>query len=536
MSCVGGRFSENEGGLGVEEEGRRVAGDVSVHLFNGPVGDEALSTTKWNLKNSLDERGRGRYVMIGKRMLNLGRLQSEGCPVREDRPMGEGEALALPARLHGKRYFVKVRGGFTLIELLIVMVVVLLLAGLLLGAVLVVRGRVRVVQQVAEITQLDLALTKFKEKYGIFPPSRIRLREWDFRAATPAAGSTAYVQTDPFDQHSITYLRRIWPSIKLWVQNAGSNVETPDNGSIGQWFADNSGNGPAAPQVYELEGDECLVFFLGGICEKTGTDKYILHGFTDDPSNPSRVPSPVAWGAAVPAATSTRVQKRIPSTFPFDVGRLYQRVSFGTDLIAPRTAGTAQAEFAPSNNFPDFFGGPAGSAAGLNSPGLLPSYKVAGADQSRPLPIAYFSAYEGRGYRPDDLNIPPASTAVFQDHQQVFQLNWPQVTGSAITPGTSRISPLSLGPNPYSRNAATPDRRTGAAAGSRIQPYNPQTYQLILPGGDNEFGGGGSQIDYSATPITVPNASTSWLPNEDNLANFTSGTAVGEFANQQTQK
>lgn len=437
----------------------------------------------------------------------------------------EGEAYhTLPTLF---KYRAAGRGGFTLIELLIVLVVVLLLAGLLLGAVLVVRGRVRVAQQVAELVQLDLALNNFKQKYGIFPPSRIRLREWQVDATgTPINGTTPYLQNDPFDQHSVAYLRRIWPSIKLLISNGTTTIETPDPGSIGQWFADNSGGGPTGPRVYELEGDECLVFFLGGICEKTGTDKYILHGFTDDASNPSRVPSQLAWGAAVGAQNATRSQKRTQPMYPFDVGRLYQRAAFGADLIQPRTATDTPGEFFVG----DFFS--VAPSLPQNAPGQLPSYEIAGADQSRPLPIAYFSAYEGRGYRPDDVNIPPASTAVLTDHVQVFQLTWPQVT--VATGGTPRVSPVSLGPNPFARNGGNPALRPNFVPAqpnnvSRIQPYNPQTFQLILPGPDNEFGAGGAQADYQGT-------NTNWVSNEDNITNFSGGAAMGEFVNQQTQK
>jgi hypothetical protein len=213
--------------------------------------------------------------------------------------------------------------------------------------------------------------------------------------------------------------------------------------------------------------------------------------------------------------------------YPFDPGRLYQRSSFGTDLIQPRTAVDTPGEFFPI----DFFNGAPNLP--LNTPGLLPSYKIAGADQSRPLPIAYFSAYEGRGYRPDDVNIPPAPSANLADHRQVFQLMWPQVT--VAIGGTPRQSPISLAPNPYARNGGNPALRPNFIPAqpnnvSRIQPYNPQTYQLILPGPDNEFGAGGAQADYIA-----PN-NTNWVSNEDNIANFSSGAPIGEFVTQQKQQ
>jgi prepilin-type N-terminal cleavage/methylation domain-containing protein len=470
------------------------------------------------------KRGRGTYVMSQNAEPTLN-------PHEEDSGMNE-DGMSMDRAYQTKPFWCKYRaagrGGFTLIELLIVLVVVLLLAGLLLGAVLVVRGRVRVAQQVAELTQLDLALATFKSKYGIFPPSRIRLREWQTDAAGSLVnGTTPYLQNDAFDQHSVAYLRRIWPSIKLLISNGGpSPVETPGPNSIGQWFQDNSTSPAFTPRVYELEGDECLVFFLGGICEKTGTDKYILHGFTDDASNPSRIPN----GAIA------RTQKRIASTFLFDVGRLYQRAAFGDVLRQTQLTGLRRAETSPTGvPLTDFLFGTTALGPG---PGFLPSYKIAGADQSRPLPLAYFSAYEGRGYRPDDLNIPAANTdgiVVNPDHELYFQLTWPQVTTTPVGPAAPRpATPLSLGPNPYSRNSANPDPLVrGAPVGSRIQPYNPQTYQIILPGADNEFGAGGAQLDYSGTGTSL---TTNWLSNEDNLTNFTGGAPIGEFVNQQTQK
>jgi len=396
------------------------------------------------------------------------------------------------------------RRGFTLIELLIVMVIILLLSGMLLGAVILVRRQVVKAQQIAELTQIDIALTNFKAKYGIYPPSRIRLRNWD----VTATGQTPYNLGDQFDAHSVAYLRRIWPSIKLpVVQASGVVVETPTTNIL--WYVDNSGSGATAPVSFDLEGDQCLVFFLGGIAERRGPNDFVLHGFTDDPTNPSNIPNTApGYGR-----TLTRVQP----LFPFDASRLYLRFD-NSALIDPGIRYAEQTIGSGPTAIPDFYtsGFQPGSTAN-NQLGRLPSYKVLNADTSYPLPMAYFSSYEGRGYRPDDLNIPePANAGTGLDSIN-FQLVWPTIT--------TTTSPLSMEPNPYSRNAANPASRTGAgAANSIIQCYNPKTYQIILPGSDNLFGAGGSQLDYQQA---------SWSENEDNIANFSGGVTVGEFVTQQ---
>ncbi len=148
----------------------------------------------------------------------------------------------------------------------------------------------------------------------------------------------------------------------------GYAVETPEPGSIGQWFQDNSASAVFTPRVYELEGDECLVFFLGGICEKTGQDKYILHGFTDDASNPSRIPN----GAIA------RTQKRTQPMYPFDVGRLYQRAAFG-ELRQSQLAFVGRDIFKNPPSLTVFSGTwIAANRTHSTGVGSLPSYKIAG--------------------------------------------------------------------------------------------------------------------------------------------------------------
>ena len=181
------------------------------------------------------------------------------------------------------------RAGFTLVELLFVIVIIGILAALLVPAVMGALQRAKLARQVDEVTRLNLSLEDFKGRYNSYPPSRIRLRE-----------NTPYNRDDPFDAHSIKYLRQIWPNIRLAIGSTASPGTSPlppeqcimwcqdsPNGTAKQEFRDaaNPGNLPAEGKTYELEGDECLVFFLGGIPEFTRdssggtTAAIVLHGF-----------------------------------------------------------------------------------------------------------------------------------------------------------------------------------------------------------------------------------------------------------------
>src|SRR5205814_1313241 len=75
-------------------------------------------------------------------------------------------------------------------------------AALLLPAIQGALRRTQLVKEGDDLRGLSTALEDFKAKYGIYPPSRIRLRE-----------NTKYDPNDPFDAHSVKYLKQIWPSL-----------------------------------------------------------------------------------------------------------------------------------------------------------------------------------------------------------------------------------------------------------------------------------------------------------------------------------
>jgi general secretion pathway protein G len=168
------------------------------------------------------------------------------------------------------------RRGFTLVELLVVFAIISVLVSLISAAVwksMIMASRVRAR---SEISQLAVALENFKAKYGFYPPSRLMLLEsLSFYPSNPPPGSLA--------SDSIEFLLRMFPK----ASTAWSNTN-PANGPVGiNWSGRAGYNGPnpsAFPPI--LEGDQCLVFFLGGIPDNFSGSTNCT-GFSTNPFDPS---------------------------------------------------------------------------------------------------------------------------------------------------------------------------------------------------------------------------------------------------------
>jgi hypothetical protein len=112
-----------------------------------------------------------------------------------------------------------------------------------------------------ELNRLEGALDRFRADYAFYPPSRIKLSE-----------TGNYNRDDPLDRESLRYLNAMWPRLQ-WEDgidwNGNGRVESPKEGGD-----------------VILEGDQCLVFFLGGIPDpKAG--KLAVRGFSKNPRNPA---------------------------------------------------------------------------------------------------------------------------------------------------------------------------------------------------------------------------------------------------------
>ncbi len=160
------------------------------------------------------------------------------------------------------------RRGFTLIEILVVIAIMAVLISLTTAAVMRARVSALNTQNRHNISQLATAIEAFQAKMQVnYIPSRIVLRN----------NLATYNIADPVESASLQYLKQLWPRLQ--------NVLFVPGASRGWCPADPSA-GPDSR--YELEGDQCVVFFLGGIqLLDPSTNTISVQGFSSNKSNPT---------------------------------------------------------------------------------------------------------------------------------------------------------------------------------------------------------------------------------------------------------
>lgn len=378
--------------------------------------------------------------------------------------------------------------GFTLIELLIVIVIIGILLGLLIPAI---TGAIHTTHEAAvsaEINLLANALASFKDKYGDFPPSRLLLAEdggYDTTDTTHINSASTDLTYGQLAQRSMRYLRQFFPRA---IQKPTDLDQDGKTDTYGEW-PDYNGDGKKNTGYYLLEGHECLVFFLGGIPSSSGTG---MAGFAKNPVNPFVSDNPNLAGAS---------SNRNPPFFEFKTDRLVRD---------PR----------PNHNH-----GIPGYVDSLERPN-------GGTNLGDARFFAYFSAYGGNGYDPNDVNfgfIPGDASFVGETDDSGTALSRAFLTTfTGVNSGGKAMNVIfSTAPNPYTSSPAVPT--------NAVTYINANTYQIISAGRDRLYGFGGrydansndrlpiDPNDVTDSLIVPANNAGIRIREQDNLANFASG-------------
>jgi general secretion pathway protein G len=168
------------------------------------------------------------------------------------------------------------RRGITFVEMLAGVFIVGVLASLITIAATKVMSKAKEPNNRMDMNQIQVGLEIFKTRFGFYPPSRLLLCENYLNYFIGNSPANPFVS--PLAQDSVWYLQRMFPRIDL-----------------GGWSStgiDWNGNGNALDPPVILEGDQCLVFFLGGVpgpSAATGSAGVApsLQGFSTDPRNPA---------------------------------------------------------------------------------------------------------------------------------------------------------------------------------------------------------------------------------------------------------
>lgn len=411
-----------------------------------------------------------------------------------------------------RRRFEKTRrtAAFTLLELVIVIAIMLVLATILLVAVNKAFSTAKVTSAANDIRQLELALENFKTQYGFYPPSRFKL-----------CGNKMEYGTTALDTDSIGWLTRTFPKITTVNKDSSGNVVTattspwadptttaPGSGVPTRWAQwDGQYTSGAKPPPVILEGDQCLVFFLGGI--PIPGNPIQMSGFSQTPIDPS-------------AARQQQGEVRISF---FDFGRYQGRLQF----LSSTTSFSAT--------------GAAGFNRSAYSPSLLDVFSYNATDSSKWRPYLYFSSYKtADGYfrytaagalADTTYPQPPASASVdawatASSDCPTFNPPYNPVVGAANLPQTVGIWPYVANANLISQ--------AGGTDTFYVTFQNSNSFQILCAGKDGNFGSGTNTLNllpnnanyqshvwppassaYSALPADF--AVTAWV---DDLSNFSS--------------
>ena len=188
------------------------------------------------------------------------------------------------------------RRAFSLIELLVVIMIIAILFSLILVGVRGAMGTARNATVTVEFKNIEKAVTDFRAKYGIEPPSGIILFETS-AGWTGSSPSTAAVN------RSRALIRQMWPDFDF---SMARDINGDDD----------------MLDTITLNGSECLVFFLGGVSSTNVVDK--SGNLIGTPGAAVTTWAPLGFSAN-PGNPLGRGGARVTPFYEFDTGRLINR-------------------------------------------------------------------------------------------------------------------------------------------------------------------------------------------------------------------
>lgn len=309
------------------------------------------------------------------------------------------------------------RPGFTLVEVLTVIVILSILASLLVGAVIMVRLRARETVLRMEISQLQMALEKYKSEFGEYPP--------DFWGLTSSNGD---IQTAARNEVSRHILKR-FPQYDYSGQGDPYLQMRYD---LSQPVA-SGGYGISVTDVDHFDPATALAFWLGGLPEGQNApyaSGYDISdrspaGFFQDPQHPFRQGSPrtkphydgfksaqFVWAETHAVDSTTRYMRLYPA-------RMNVPVAEGTNLPTVIDSSSPYAYFKARRVGPRFEYGYADASSYASATMIVPAFYVHGTQSGSPananVAVPYLDAYDtepkAAPFWDNSSNAPPASNA-----------------------------------------------------------------------------------------------------------------------------
>ena len=360
------------------------------------------------------------------------------------------------------------RPGFTLVELLVAILIIGTLLAILLPTIAAAFRKAKEAQVAAEMSNLATALASFKNTYNDYPPSRVLLAESGY-TPTLLADTTLITSLTNFippgdtnvtdmtvgqlAQRSRQYLQKFWPRCDF-------------SGTNSLYFNDFNGTGGLPDKYYILSGSECLAFFLGGMPlfdysgGANGGAGVVtgVNGFSKSPTNP------------------------FIAIDPFNLGTFY-------DSTYPRMNTISLS--ATNRTIPnyEFNNGRLIDQDGDHIPSYIDPFDITPGNRRG---YAYFSAYGGAGYDPNDVNgyghnnPDPTLNTNFEEEDNPVSAKTPGAVVYVERGFTVSFPPgqvVSPAPNPYTSGLPV----TGSPAW-----INSNSFQLMCAGQDRLWGLGGT--------------------------------------------